>query len=309
MGRKMDRAIPLQSNPVITKKDNGHKIFLAVLYAAALIIYMYLLYSGGSFYLTAFKDRPHSELYRALRPAGIFGHGVGVVGSVLMVFMLSYSLRKRVRIFRGWGMLSRWLDIHIYFGIIGPLLIILHTAFKVQGLVAVSFWSMVAVATSGIFGRYLYLQIPRNILGDELGIKELEESNRGYSEQLKKEYNLSDEIIQRLEQRESLAIAEGTGAIKVLATIIVNDTFRPFAFSRRNQEYADLEHVPKADRKKIIRISHRKSLLTRRVMLFNQMQRLFHYWHVVHKPFAIIMYVIMVIHIVVAVWTGYKWIF
>jgi hypothetical protein len=305
----MDGAYPLQSDVSIAKKTNGYKIFLTVLYAAALIAFLILLYDGAAFYLTPFKDRPHSEAYRALRPAGIAGHGYGVVGSALMIFMLSYSLRKRARFFRDWGMLSRWLDIHIYFGIIGPLLIILHTAFKVQGLVAVSFWSMVAVAGSGIFGRYLYLQIPRNIQGDEIGIRDLEESNRGYSEQLRKEYNLSEETIQRLEQRESVAIPEGTGTIKVLATILVKDTFRPLNFLRRRRDFADLKHIPKADRKKILRIADRKSLLTRRVMLLNQMQRLFHYWHVVHKPFAIIMYVIMVVHIVVSVWTGYKWIF
>ena len=37
-------------------------------------------------------------------------------------------------------------------GICGPLFIILHSSFKVGGLVALSFWSMIAVAVSGIAG-------------------------------------------------------------------------------------------------------------------------------------------------------------
>jgi hypothetical protein len=299
----------LEAQVPVAKKIRINKIFFAILYIVGFIIIINLLYTGASFYLTPFKDRPHSEDYRALRPAGIEGHGYGIIGSALMILMMTYSLRKRIRIFRRWGILSRWLDIHIYFGIMGPLLVVLHTAFKVQGLVAVSFWSMVAVAVSGIFGRYLYLQIPRNIQGDELDIKDLEASNSEYTEQLKKEYNLSNEIIEKLEKREALKISDDTGTIKVLITVLANDALRPFRFRRYHDEYTDIKHIPKAERKKIIKITHRKSLLTRRVLLFNHMQRIFHYWHVVHKPFAIIMYCIMVVHIVVAVWTGYKWVF
>jgi hypothetical protein len=298
-----------ESKAIAVKKININRIFFAVLYIVGFIVFINFLYNGSSFYLTPFKDRPHSEEYRDLRPAGIAGHGYGVIGSAMMILMMSYSLRKRVKIFRRWGMLSRWLDAHIYFGIMGPLLVVLHTAFKVQGLVAVSFWSMVAVAGSGIFGRYLYLQIPRNIQGDELDIKELEASNSQYTDQLQKEYNLSTETISSLEERESLKIPGNAGTIRVLVTVLANDVIRPFRFRRRQKEYGDLKHIPKIERKNIIRITHRKSLLARRVLLLNHMQRLFHYWHVVHKPFALIMYCIMVVHIVVAVWTGYKWVF
>jgi hypothetical protein len=37
--------------------------------------------------------------------------------------------------------------------------------------------------------------------------------------------------------------------------------------------------------------------------------KLFYYWHVFHKPFAIIMYLIMIVHIAISVWLGYTWIF
>ena len=63
-----------------------------------------------------------------------------------MLLMLLYSVRKRVGFLRRLGPLSRWLDGHIFLGVFGPLLVMLHSSFKVQGLVALSFWSMVAVA-------------------------------------------------------------------------------------------------------------------------------------------------------------------
>ena len=40
---------------------------------------------------------------------------------------------------------------------------------------------------------------------------------------------------------------------------------------------------------------------------WSQLQGLFHYWHVIHKPFAIVMYLFMIVHIVVASVTGYGW--
>jgi hypothetical protein len=43
--------------------------------------------------------------------------------------------------------------------------------------------------------------------------------------------------------------------------------------------------------------------------MWNAIHQLFHYWHVIHKPFAIIMYIIMFVHILVAVYVGYTWIF
>lgn len=285
------------------------KFFIVSLYVISLIVYIFFLAKGSSFYFSPFMSRPHHEAYRILRPAGLLGHTFGVIGSAFMIFMLSYTLRKRAKFMRSWGPLNRWLDIHIYFGVIGPLLVILHTSFKVQGLVAVSFWSMIAVATSGIFGRYLYLQIPRNIVGDEIDIKELEATDKQYAAQLKQEFGLSDDVITRLTESDTIKVAEGSGAIKVLYTVFKEDALRPFKARRRHIEHAELKNIPSEERKKIIRLAHRRSLLTRRILLLNHVQQLFHYWHVIHKPFAFIMYAIMVIHIGVAIWTGYKWIF
>lgn len=285
------------------------KIFQYTLYVIFLIAYAYMLYDGISFYSSPFKERPHHEQYRVLRPAGLKSHTFGVVGSTFMILMLMYSIRKRAKFMRNRGALSRWLDIHIFFGVTGPLLVVLHTSFKVQGLVAVSFWSMVAVATSGIFGRYLYLQIPRNIQGDEIGIKDLEDDRGRIALELKRDYSLSDEVIASLEKRDSYGLDDKSGAVKVLFTIIKDDLMRPFRFRHRHKDYEDLRHIPREMRRKVIRVAHRRSLLSRKILLLNQVQQLFHYWHVLHKPFAIIMYTIMLIHIAVAIWTGYTWIF
>ena len=51
--------------------------------------------------------------------------------------------------------------------------------------------------------------------------------------------------------------------------------------------------------------SARRRVLRRRILLWDALHRLFHYWHVVHKPFAIVMYLFVVVHVAVATLPGY----
>ena len=139
------------------------RVFLFALYLFSAVAYGYLIRNGLSYYRTPVNERPRHQAYKTFKPGGSYGHGYGVIGSAMMLLMLLYSARKRIDFFKRFGPITHWLDIHIYLGIWGPLLIILHSSFKVHGLIAVSFYSMLAVALSGVLGRYLYLQIPRNI--------------------------------------------------------------------------------------------------------------------------------------------------
>jgi hypothetical protein len=299
----------LTSTEVIRKPRSGFKILLRMLYIVSFIVYFYYVVEGFNYYSTPYQARPHHEDYRNLRPAGFRSHAFGIIGSAMMLFMLLYSLRKRVRLFRWMGKLSSWLDIHIYFGIMGPLLIILHTSFKVQGLVAVSFWSMIAVALSGVFGRYLYLQIPRNVAGDELSLREIEKKEEDLNQVLQNEFDLSEEDLGRIEALMPSSFNRSRGLLSIFLIILFSDILRPLKHYRIRKKFAKLFSIPSLHIAQLIKIAERKSLLHRKFVLLNQVQRLFHYWHVFHKPFAIIMYIIMFVHIGVAVWLGYTWVF
>jgi len=291
------------------KQISKFQFILFFLYIVSLVLMVYLLLSGADFYLTSFLDRPHHNEYRLLRPAGMTGHTFGVIGSVMMLLMLLYSLRKRTKIFGNFGPLPHWLQIHIYLGVIGPLLVILHSSFKVQGLIAVSFWSMIAVALSGIFGRYLYLQIPRTLSGKELDLDELTELNKQLNLELQQDYQLGPLDIQRIE---SLLFAErkrDRNTLILIVSLFISDISWPIRYHFLKKKIAVAFRI-KSDRlKELIKGIRQKELLERRISLWSKMQQLFHYWHVIHKPFAIIMYIIMTVHVLVAVYTGYIWIF
>ena len=283
--------------------------FWRYLYFLSFSVIVYFYSDGFSYYTTPYAERPHHERYRELRPAGSRGLVFGIAGSAMLLLMLVYSLRKRTKLLGRLGNLPQWLNFHIYLGTMGPLLVLLHSSFKVQGLVAVAFWSMVLVAASGVFGRYLYRQVPRNIQGHQMNLQELEVLNRGLASRLKEEFGLSEEQISRLDRIDEWDANKPIGMIRALGLAVRDEWLLGALHRRLRMDYARSLRLSKRDLRQLVELSGKKAELRRRVLLLGQIQKLFHYWHVVHKPFAIIMYIVMFVHIGVAVWTGYAWIF
>src|SRR4030066_1306001 len=110
-----------------------------------------------------------------------------------------YMIRKLYRKFFNIGYLKHWLEFHIFLCSVGPVLILYHTAFKFGGIVSVSFWSMAAVVLSGVIGRFIYLQIPRSIQGNELEIEDINTLSINLTAKLKSEYGINGIISERLE--------------------------------------------------------------------------------------------------------------
>lgn len=292
------------------EQGSGYFKFLKILlYLAATAAIIWILFDGFSFYTTPYQQRPRHDDYRILRPAGDLGHAAGIIGSLMMIFMLFYSVRKRIKVFKNWGRLNRWLDIHIFFGIMGPLLVVIHTSFKVQGLVAVSFWSMVAVAMSGVLGRYLYLQIPRNVQGEQLSMQEIDNLKGELGGELIAKGKIDESQLDRIERDLSLEQKKNKGTLRMLLAIITDDLMRPFKTKKYRRKYLRNMNLSRDLEDQILNLILNRSLLNRKIAFLNQVQTLFHYWHVFHKPFAIIMYIIMLVHVGIAVWLGYTWMF
>ncbi len=273
-----------------------------------LITFIYLLFDGFSYYTTPYSERPHLADYRELRPAGSRGLAYGFIGSAMMILMLTYSLRKRTRLLGKLFTLRNWLDLHIYLGIFGPLFILLHTSFKVQGLVAVAFWSMVAVALSGYLGRYLYLQIPRNIEGNELTLAEIEDSREDFNRSLRT-MGLNDADLAAIDRLSLPENFEQQGTLRMLFGMLAADVARPLQVKRIERHLRIQSGIALGEYHRAAALAVKRSVLRRRVLVLEKVHELFHYWHVIHKPFALIMYLIMAVHIGVAIWTGYTWIF
>jgi hypothetical protein len=95
----------------------------------------------------------------------VFGHGLGILGFLLMLMTETlYSLRKRMRTVR-FGRMSMWLKFHIFTGLVGPYMVLLHTSWKFNGLAGVTTLLTVVIVISGFVGRYIYTRIPRTAEG------------------------------------------------------------------------------------------------------------------------------------------------
>jgi hypothetical protein len=100
--------------------------------------------------------------------SSLFGHLLGIIGFLLMLMTETlYSLRKRSRSAR-WGTMASWLQFHIFTGLVGPYMVLLHSSWKFNGLAGVTILLTIIIVVSGFIGRYIFTQIPRSVDGIEL---------------------------------------------------------------------------------------------------------------------------------------------
>ncbi|MDQ7053303.1 MAG: hypothetical protein Q9P14_10565 [candidate division KSB1 bacterium] len=185
----------------------------------------------------------------------------------------------------------------------GPLYITLHTSLKFNGIVSISYFAMVAVMLSGFFGRYIYMQIPRDEEGHVLSLQMALEREKQLERELRNNFGLSDEVLQQIFMR----FPERSGQLQLgLWEMIWLDIVRPFR-THRLKKIIHKEAPELSGRAFSIVIStiKQRNLLMRRRAFSRTAHKIFHYWHVIHKPFAVVMIVFMFIHIVVTLMFGY----
>jgi hypothetical protein len=286
--------------------NTKHRLFLGVMITVIIITIIFLIYNGISYYNLSLDERSSHPGHEIYKPSGIFGHGYGIIGSLLLLIgVSSYMARKRYRFLSRTGLLKHWLEFHIFLCTLGPLLVLFHTAFKFGGLVAISFWSMVAVFLSGIIGRFIYLQIPRSIEGRELDLNEIIGMKTDLVNKLKTNYNLDDESFNFL-----------TESVDPDTELYHSNPFKRYINKYRNyrkliqtaENNLRKKNLPAAEYKMAINFIKESRRLTIRIRGLASMQKMFRYWHAVHLPFAIIMLIIALIHISVALLFGYRWI-
>lgn len=125
-----------------------------------------------AFFVGAFITMMYGGVYFATRkiPAAgeLFGHAIGIFGFIFMLMTeVLYSLRKRTRS-ATWGRMSSWLQFHIFTGLVGPYMVLLHTSWKFNGLAGVTTLFTIVIVISGFIGRYIFTRIPRTLDGLEI---------------------------------------------------------------------------------------------------------------------------------------------
>ncbi len=286
-----------------------HKIYVGSFFVVGVAVMVLLAINGYDYYSTPLEERFFNSQHTLLKPSGDWGHGFGVIGTLMMILGVSiYMIRKRVKWFFNFGFLKHWLEFHIFLCTVGPMLVLYHTAFKFGGIVSVSFWSMVLVVLSGVVGRFIYVQIPRTIQGQEMGINAMNDLRENLASKVTKAIDFDGKTLDEFKVITSTERYREFSIIKALL-FIPNDYFKIRSILRKIKKDLKIAGLPKIVRKEIINSAKIEIVLTRRIGLLRTFHKLFRYWHIAHLPFAITMFVIMLVHVGVTLAFGYKWIF
>jgi hypothetical protein len=236
-------------------------------------------------------------VYRGDVPASSpLGHGIGWAGTASMLIMHVYSVRRRVRALAHLGKLRYWLQFHIFMGLQGALLVTFHSVhLKTVGNIAgITIVLTLVVVLSGIFGRYLFSLIPKNLNGERLGAREIEAELAEMAPVFKRSAQPSIEAavaeIEKstpLDQKASLIelVKEDLRARRAFAHL--NHAIRQ---ARRSASSGELEEF--------CDLMRRRGLLARRLAMLTGAERLFRNWTVMHKPLTYLLAGAVVLHIV-----------
>lgn len=298
-------------------RERGHRSRVAAGYFLFATLIIALTVYGYDYYTLGLEDRPFSPKHLALRPQGAIGIKLGWLGVIMFLIIFLYPLRKAWPWLMKKGSSRHWLDYHVILGISAPFVIAFHSSFKFKGFAGMAFWIMFAVSVSGIVGRYLYGQIPRNLKAAELTRRELQELHQKFAGELKQQRLISEDDLSALLTLPSQERIDSLSMVTALGYMFVLDGARALRVARLRRHALDFGdkvktlggflstgnyHVERA-----VVAAREDAALTKRILFLKRSEQVFHLWHVIHKPFSYTFALLALFHIGVALSMGYRW--
>ena len=215
--------------------------------------------------------------------SSLLGALLGIVGLGCMIVMLVYSIARRSRVLRQLFRLSTWLHLHIFLGLQGVLAAFFHSVpwflripdVHLLNPGVLNLIAVMIVFFSGIFGRYLYAQVPKTLGGKHLARKELDAELEAH--------DVPDEVA---------ALWTGATATRGLIGIVRADAQRRSALRRlRGMD------LPAETRT----LAARRLVLERQKTMLDVAGRWFATSILLHRPLAAALYVLSFVHVALAI--------
>jgi hypothetical protein len=237
------------------------------------------------------------------------GYWLGVAGAVMMLLLFSYPLRKHFSFARNWGRVKWWFLVHMILGIGGPALILLHSTFRVGSLnAAVALYSMLAVAGSGIIGRFIYARVNRGLRGEQSSLNELRDRAGLQQADAKSRLAFAPRVETLLAEFES-SVSNATPSWLAHTRQVFWLPIQQWLVYRRcvsdihvvMKNIASKKQWGKEEAQR--RERHAKELVSMylnavsRVAQFTAYERLFSLWHVAHIPFVYLLIISSLVHV------------
>jgi hypothetical protein len=238
------------------------------------------------------------------------GYWIGVVGAVMMLLLFAYPLRKRSATMSRWGKAKHWFVVHMVLGVMGPVLVLAHSTFRIGSLNAgVALFSMLIVAASGVVGRFIYLRVHQG-LGGQLQTLESMQSEMGKTDGgVRGALHFAPGAVQRLQALQAHAGTQVDGWMNHLHRLVV----LPWQLHReqraiRREAIAALRQVAKEQGWEPATLRSREKRAARLVAQYVDAvlraaqlaaySKVFSLWHVLHVPFVFLMVLCAIAHVV-----------
>ena len=237
------------------------------------------------------------------------GYWLGIAGASMMLLLLLYPLRKRMRSLRAIGTVAFWFRTHMLLGIVGPVLILFHSNFSLGSINSnIALTTMLIVAASGIVGRYLYGKIHVGLHGRKAHLGEILADVEAMQGIIGADLPVAQHIVARLNAFAQFGMASPSGVLAGLWSLPV---IAARARKVRVQVLADARQVivnegkrfgwSRRDRRQ--RFAVVTNLITlyiaavKKAAAFAVFDRLFSLWHMLHLPLFILLVFAAIVHV------------
>jgi hypothetical protein len=268
-------------------RQRGNEIWLALVAILFItMVYLFMMVIEG--------DVPQA--------GSIFGHALGILGFLLMLMTeILYPLRKRRQQARG-GRIASWLQFHIFTGLVGPFMVLLHTSWVFNGLPGIVTLLTIIIVISGFGGRYIYTAIPRTADGIVIEAGETESKIDVIEGQLKAwqaAHPASQPALARGLQPQAAGLGQGSVGVSFpsrpagnakAAWEVANRSFK----ARERAQYRYLE-----------KLVQQRDALHRQLGSLATMRRLLSLWHILHIPIGLGLFITAFVHIISAVYFAF----
>lgn len=237
------------------------------------------------------------------------GYALGIAGGSMMLLLLLYPLRKKARFMRHFGPVKYWFRLHMTFGVLGPVCILYHCGFQLGSMNSnVALTCMLIVASSGLVGRYLYMNIHHGLYGSKATLEELRRDAATLKQELAERIEFAPLLLDRLDAFENRALAPDCHALsRGLRNLFLGFgawrlrmSLRQYirAEIRRHAENGALTHPElRALRRSLQQHVSARLESVRKVAGLGLYERLFSAWHLLHFPLFLMLVISGIVHV------------
>ena len=229
------------------------------------------------------------------------GYNLGLAGGLMMLTLLLYSARKHLTFMQGLGKLKYWFQIHMTLGVIGPILVIFHTTFRLGSTNAsIAFYCMLLVAGSGLIGRFVYTRIHKGLYGSRSSLKDAHNELAGSQNDIKSKLHFFPKAEKKIKHFEYEALEKKRGFFAGVWFFLSFDVRRMW-LAWQCKRYIHL----KMRGERLQDVADEASLLVKQYLIqiqtvaqFKKFEQIFSAWHVLHIPLMYMMVATAIFHVI-----------